>query len=81
MKPIDVVAKAISDAFDGRPGWNEKCARAAILALADHVGAFELSDEIIDDADTEYYQPASTPMKKLPRAFESMLRAIADNRS
>jgi len=75
MTPLEIAAKAVGDTFDGQPGWTERCARAALLALSDaplpgqvlNVGAMALTLE--------------GPQRiKASQAFSAMLRKIAEAR-
>jgi hypothetical protein len=73
MTPLEIAAKAVGDAFDGRPGWNERCAKAALRALAEAETAGDIADAGYSafDAAKEFHMGA---------AFSAMLLAIAEEK-
>lgn len=67
MTPFDKVSAAISFAFDGKPGWNIRCARAALKALAE----CELPDRMYNESGF-----INTGDRAVRNLFSSVVRAI-----
>ena len=79
MTPLEIAAKAVGDTFDGQPGWTERCARAALLALAETrlpvaitgAGAAKIGGVRAQHGDGRHLWEARA-------AFPAMCRAIAE---